>query len=85
MSTHQLTTKERELLDRARHDAMNRAWLKPRIKRRNGAWVCEGRGTTATGLSPQGAYSVWTLGQQMQVIYATQAQSSGKVFEGLQC
>lgn len=36
MSYHQLTKEESELAQRARLDAMRRAWLKPRIKRQAG-------------------------------------------------
>lgn len=70
MSYHQLTKEESELAERARRDAMRRAWLKPRIKRQAGTWVCCGRGVTATGCSPQSALSAWLVAQQIQEIYA---------------
>lgn len=86
MSMHQLTTKGVEPHDRAWFEVMKRAWMKPRIKRQAGTWVCVGRGTTATGLTPKAAYSLWTLAQEA-AIYATQAQAyaSGKALEGRQC
>lgn len=70
MSWHQLSEEEGELARRARLDAMRRAWLKPRIKRKAGTWVCCGRGVTATGYSPQSAHSAWLVAQQIQEIYA---------------
>lgn len=68
-----------------RRAQMLRGWLKPRIKRLSGTWVCTGRGVTATGFSPQSAYSAWSLQQDLQVMYAAQAQPSRKSFEGWQC
>ncbi|WP_369696951.1 transcriptional regulator [Comamonas testosteroni] len=50
---------------------MLRDWMKPRIKRVAGTWVCTGRGTTATGLGPWAAYSAWLMAQSQSVIYAT--------------
>ena len=70
MSYHQLTNEESELAQRARLDAMKRAWLKPRIKRQARTWICCGRGVTATGYSPQSAHSAWLVAQQIQEIYA---------------
>ena len=63
---------ERErALERQRRDRMLRDWMKPRIKRMDGTWVCTGRGTTATGLGPWAAYSAWFMAQSQSVIYAT--------------
>ncbi len=59
-------TRQREMRKR-----MLRDWMKPRIKRVDGAWVCTGRGTTATGLGPWAAYSAWLRAQSLSVIYAT--------------
>lgn len=70
-----LTKEECELSQRARLDAMKRAWLKPRIKRQAGTWVCCGRGVAAAGHSPRTAHSSWLLALQIQVTYA----QSGKV------
>ncbi|WEE79444.1 hypothetical protein LZ683_08825 [Comamonas testosteroni] len=64
-------------------------WLKPRIKRLSGAWVCVGRGVTATGFSPQSAYSTWLMQHDTQIRYATQAQPqpqpARQLFEGWPC
>lgn len=70
MSYHQLTKEEGELFQRARNDAMKRAWLKPRIRRQAGTWVCYGRGVMATGTTPSAAHSIWLLAQQSKVFYA---------------
>lgn len=78
MSWHQLTKKERELAQRARLDAMRRAWLKPRIKRQAGTWVCCGRGVTATGYSPWSAHTAWLLAQQIQEVYAQAGKVSAR-------
>ena len=73
-------TREREM-----REQMLRDWMKPRIKRLSGAWVCVGRGVTATGFSPRSAYSVWLKQQDRQVMYALQAQPARQSFEGWQC
>lgn len=78
MSYHQLSKEESELAQRARHDAMKRAWLKPRIKRKDDTWVCCGRGVTATGHSPTLAYSAWQVGQQTRVIYAQAGKAAAQ-------
>jgi len=63
---------ERELArKREMRERMLRGWMKPRIKRVDGAWVCTGRGTTATGLGPWAAYSTWLMAQSQSFIYAT--------------
>lgn len=76
MSWHQLTKEESEPAEHARRDVMLRAWLKPRIKRQAGTWVCCGRGVTETGYSPQSAHNAWLMAQQIQEIYA----QAGRVF-----
>ena len=57
--------------ERQRRDRMLRDWMKPRIKRVAGTWVCTGRGTTATGIGPWAAYREWLMAQSQSVIYAT--------------
>lgn len=76
MSWHQLTKEESELAQRARLDAMRRAWLKPRIKRQAGTWVCCGRGVTATGISPRSAHGAWVFAQQIQEILAQSGKAT---------
>lgn len=67
---NQLIAKAHEYGQLLRNDAMKRAWMKPRIKRLAGTWVCSGRGVTATGTTPSAAHSMWLLAQQTQVFYA---------------
>lgn len=71
MSYIVLTKAENELVQRARHEAMKRVWLKPRLTMMDGKWVCHARGTQATALTPQVAYSLWVMSQQQREIYAT--------------
>lgn len=86
MTIDDLLRREREQqIGRARRDRMLRDWMKPRIKRLSGTWVCVGRGVTATGFSPRSAYSVWLMQQDRQVLYASQAQPGLQAFEGWQC
>lgn len=61
-----------------------RDWMKPRIKRLSGTWVCIGRGVKAVGLSPQSAYSAWLMQHEMQIRLAAQAQAqpARQFFEG---
>ena len=76
-------------LGRAHRDRMLREWMKPHIKRLSGTWVCIGRGVTATGFSPQSAYSAWLMQHDTQIRYATQAQPqpqpARQLFEGGPC
>lgn len=86
MTIDDLLRREREQqMGRAQRDRMLRGWMKPRIKRLSGTWVCVGRGVTATGFSPQSAYSVWLVQQDRQVLYALQAQPGRQLFEGRPC
>ena len=71
MSYHLLTKEESEIAQRARREAVRRAWLKPHLTMREGKWVCYARGTQATALTPQVAYSLWVMSQQQKEIYAT--------------
>ncbi|KGG86714.1 hypothetical protein [Comamonas thiooxydans] len=66
-----LETERKNSAERQLRDRMLRDWMKPRIKRVAGTWVCTGRGTTATGLGPWAAYSAWLMAQSKSVIYAT--------------
>lgn len=69
-----------------RREQMLREWMKPRIKRQSGTWVCDGRGVAATGLSPQAAYTQWLWHQQMQATYRMQSQAPARqFFEKLPC
>ncbi len=68
-----------------RRAQMLRDWMKPRIKRVAGTWVCTGRGTTATGFSPWTAYSVWLMAQPQSVIYATQNAAYDRALKGMSC
>ena len=77
---------ERErALERQRRDKMLRDWMKPRIKRVDGIWVCTGRGTTATGFSPLAAYSKWLMAQSQSFIYTTTNAAYGTALEGRSC
>ena len=77
---------ERErALERQRRDRMLRDWMKPRIKRVDGTWVCTGRGTTATGFNPWAAYSKWLIAQSQAFIYATTNAAYGGALEGVSC
>lgn len=77
---------ERErALERQRRDRMLRDWMKPRIKRVDGTWVCTGRGTTATGFSPLAAYSKWLMGQSQSFIYTTTNAVYDRALKGASC
>ena len=49
----------------AAHREMLRLWLKPRIKRIAGTWVCESRGVKSCGSSPKQAYASWVFWVEM--------------------
>lgn len=70
---------------RTDHRKLLRLWLKPLIKRQADTWVCTGRGTTATGLSPQTAYSVWLMAQSESTIYAAKAAAYDRALRVRQC
>ena len=63
---------------RAEREKHMRGWLKPRIRRVAGTWICAGRGVTATGLTPLLAYSTWSLRRQVEMSYATYIGGAGK-------
>lgn len=73
-------TRKREMRER-----MLRDWMKPRIKRVDGAWVCTGRGTTATGLGPWAAYSAWLMAQSQSFIYTTTNAAYDRALKGAAC
>ena len=77
---------ERELTrTREMRERMLRDWMKPRIKRADGTWVCTGRGTTATGFSPLAAYSKWLMAQSQSFIYTTTNAAYGAALKGTAC
>ncbi len=77
---------ERELTrERETRERMLRDWMKPRIKRVDGIWVCTGRGTTATGFSPLAAYSKWLMAQSQSFIYTTTNAAYGTALERGSC
>ena len=47
-----------------RRDQLLRDWMKPRIRRVAGVWICSGRGFSATGFSPAAAYGIWVVLQR---------------------
>lgn len=51
-------------------DQQIKVWMKPRIKREAGAWLCTGRGTTVKSYCPRAAYDLWLFALQPKVIYA---------------
>lgn len=71
--------------ERQRLDRMLRDWMKPRIKRVAGTWVCTGRGTTATGLGPWVAYSAWLMAQSQSFIYTTANAAYDRALKGAAC
>lgn len=77
---------ERELTrKRETRERMLRDWMKPRIKRVDGTWVCTGRGTTAIGFSPLAAYSKWLMAQSQSFIYTTTNAAYGAALKGATC
>ena len=62
-------------LSRSR-DLILRDWMKPRIKRVAGAWVCTGRGFSVFGVCPKGAYALWVLAKTKQEIYANRLREN---------
>ncbi|GEQ77947.1 hypothetical protein CTTA_4952 [Comamonas testosteroni] len=72
-------------LERQRRDRMLRDWMKPRIKRVDGTWVCTGRGTTATGFSPLAAYSKWLMAQSQSYIYTITNAACDRALKGAPC
>nr|WP_279088428.1 hypothetical protein [Comamonas thiooxydans] len=72
-------------LERQRRDRMLRDWMKPRIKRVAGTWVCTGRGTTATGLGPWAAYSAWLMANSQSYIYTITNAACDKALKGASC
>ncbi len=72
-------------IERQRRDRMLRDWMKPRIKRVDGTWVCTARGITATGLDPWAAYSAWLMAHSQSYIYTITNAAYNRALKGASC